>query len=82
MKSFNCGLFNCDCYDRIVLWQRKLDEWIADPGPVSELIKIMPSMFITLKCIEQHCPDRAWRRAATIELLHPVWNNLPKEFRS
>lgn len=70
---------NCICNRNFLRWMDKLKELIDNPVPEHELREEMYGMYCMLLCIEHSCPDREWRRIATVNLMHPVWTDVRKE---
>ena len=70
----------CICHDRYRLWSANVDEWIANPVPEEVVRGALFGIYVMFCCIEHNCHDREWRRAATIELMHPVWSDLRREY--
>jgi len=76
-----CNWPKCPCYPRYVYYDAKIDEWLRFPtGETKEVIhENMTTIYVMLACMSQNCRVRNIRNQATVELLHPIWNDLRKE---
>ena len=59
----------------------RITDWIANPISRDIIIHNMYVLYAALRCVEAHSSRPTLRQSATLQLLHPVWNELPKEFR-
>jgi hypothetical protein len=72
---------NCHCGQNITNINLKIDDWIENPIPHEEILHVMLVLYSALRCTEAHSSRPTVRQSATLQLLHPVWNALPKELR-
>lgn len=66
---------DCNCKRRWLWWQdgaiaRLPDEYVREAWE---------DIRMTLECVSQFCPNKRLRRAATVQLLNPIWRRLPAE---
>jgi hypothetical protein len=69
-----CSLWpDCNCHSFLALWGRLLsdDEKIWD---LHDLEVGEDLIFITLRCVEGHCPDKAVREYAKRQLSKRFWD--------
>jgi len=80
-NPYACYTFpNCGCYERLCHWSEKAEEWIANPVPEEIVREGLLCAYFMYLCIEANCHRPGWRRAATLQLMHPVWTDLRKEY--
>jgi hypothetical protein len=73
-KSKRCSLWpDCGCKAQLVHWQERVcdhdEEWEFESIRWAET-----SIFITLSCLADRCPDRRIRNYANCQLLSPWWD--------
>jgi hypothetical protein len=73
LKQKYCTVWpDCLCNTRLLFYLDKFDreeDWSLDALAAVETV-----IFMSLRCIEDCCPDPKGRRWATIELMDPWWN--------
>jgi hypothetical protein len=72
---------DCRCGQNLASIDPKISEWISNPISREEIINVMGVLYCVLRCIETHSSRPSVRQSATLQLLHPVWKELPPEFR-
>jgi hypothetical protein len=65
---------DCICYNQICKHWRAIDNWEIVPPTWEEIDDLRLMIFVTLSCVAHNCWDKAYRRAATLELMKPVYN--------
>jgi hypothetical protein len=74
LNSKRCALWpDCSCFDTLVHWNDKLENdyegWSLEQLRWAEM-----SIFITLSCVANRCPDQKIKTAAMMQLLSPWWD--------
>ena len=84
MGKFDQPCYNfpfCICGRRLNDIDPRINDWIANPVPRDVIVQNMIVIYCALRCVEAYSSRPTVRQSATLQLLHPVWNALPKEFR-
>jgi hypothetical protein len=68
----------CGCGKRLPYWDEVTDRALAEPGPIAADVfnAAHVGTFLMLSCMSINCPDRRARQHATIQLLHPIYQQL------
>jgi hypothetical protein len=84
VMSSPCVMWPDCCYLKLLEYRTAVDKFVNPklPAPTMEEIDdLRLRIFLTLNCIAKHCPEKAYRMAATLELLKPVYNEPRRETR-
>jgi hypothetical protein len=65
---------NCSCYETLALWKKNLIDDEDSVWRPDQLEWAETAIFITLACIERHCPDRGMRVYAKRQLEDKFWD--------
>jgi hypothetical protein len=65
---------DCDCNQSLIFYQDKFLSGDSAEWTFTELAAIETKIFMTLRCVENRCPEPVIRRYATTQLLDPYWN--------
>jgi hypothetical protein len=71
---------DCVCGRSLTNIDPRLDDWIANPLPREVILDNMLVIYCALRCVEAHSSRPSVRQSAAVQLLHPVWNALPRKF--
>jgi len=73
LKEKYCSFWpDCHCNTGLLDYLDKFDR--EEDFTIEQLAAIETVIFMSLRCIEDCCPDPKGRRWATIELMDPWWN--------
>jgi hypothetical protein len=72
MGGWSCGK-GCDCNGTLARLQEKLcdEEMVWKPDEVQAVEDVI---YVTLCCVERHCPDPVFRMWASAQLIDPWWD--------
>ena len=70
-----CSLWpNCGCYETLAQWKKNIVDDQETIWRPDQLEWAETSIFISLACMERHCPDRAMRVYARGQLKDRFWD--------
>jgi hypothetical protein len=73
LERKTCELWpGCACYETLKRWAYNLDDEQVWPHEVLECAETL--IFISLACIERHCPDRVVKAYAGEQLQKRFWD--------
>jgi len=74
LHAKRCALWpHCGCHSTLVHWQNKLTNDYKGWSP-EQLQWAETSIFITLSCVANRCPNRKIKTWAMMQLLNPWWD--------